>query len=270
MRRIDFIAPVDSMRGNLSGAQKLLYAKNDNPAFEAPEGRQYARNYQPRFIGAKRASDNLKYFAVKTKAATLIKSDTLLNMALIGGAGAIIGAILADKSSTAYLMVVDAWEKRTNKSVTLRKFMTDIIRQGLAAKVTDFVFLTTAGAQIANPWNTASTAALKVEISQEVLVKFWLQLGSNGTSAAPMYFTVDGQKGIAFAGITFDSNTFADVNILNLQALEVGSPVEEHRVMGIVDGEVNHYLQINGAYVDADAAVVTDGKYVTTVVAPES
>lgn len=253
MKRIEFIAPVESMRGNLSGKQELQYAENNNPAFEAPVGRQYARNYQPRFIGAKRSSDNLKYFAVKTKSATLIKSATLLNMALMGGTGAIIAAILADKSSTNYLMVVDAWERRTNKSVTLRKFMTDIIRQGLAAKAPDFVFLTTAGGQIANPWNTASTSALKVEISDEVLVKFWLQLGSNGTSAAPIYFSVDGQKGLAFTGSTFSQvcalpEHFNVLDLTDTQG-EIG-----------IDQEGN--VAYNGVAVMGSDVVVADRKYV--------
>lgn len=255
MKRIEFIAPVESMRGNLSGKQELQYAENNNPAFEAPAGRQYARNYQPRFIGAKRSSDNLKYFAVKTKSATLIKSSTLLNMALMGGAGAIIAAILADKSSTAYLLVVDAWEKRTKKSVTLRKFMTDIIRQGLAAKAPDFVFLTTAGAQIANPWNTASTAAIKVEISQEILVKFWLQLGSNGTSAAPIYFSVEGEKGIAFDTLTFaqlTSSPYESINILGLE--NQGGEI----TMRDLDGDVSY----NGTAVAQDDVIVADRKYV--------
>lgn len=215
------IAPFDTPRGNLSGTQILQYAENNNPAFQAPLGRQYARNYKTRYIGAKRSSDGLSYFMVKTKSATFIKAETLQNMALMGGAGAIIAAILADKSSTAYLMVVDAWEKRTNKSVTLRKFMTDIIRTGLASKAPDFIFLTTAGAQIANPWNTSAQAAIKVEISQEVLVKFWLQLGSNGTSAAPIYFTVAGMKGISFFGQSFsDLIAIPSINILGLVVSE--------------------------------------------------
>lgn len=257
MKLIEFIAPVESMRGNLSGKQKLLYAENNNPAFDAPAGRQYARNYQPRFIGAKRSSDNLKYFAVKTKAATLIKSDTLLNMALMGGAGAIIGAILADKSSTAYLMVVDAWEKRTNKSVTLRKFMTDIIRQGLAAKVPDFVFLTTAGAQIANPWNTTAQSTLKVEISEEILAKFWLQLGSNGTSAAPIYFTVDGQKGLAFTGLTFSQACALPEHFNVLDLVDTQGEIS-------INGEGT--IAYNGVDVMGSDVIVADRKY--TWVAP--
>lgn len=263
MKRIEFIAPVESMRGNLSGNQKLLYAENNNPAFDAPAGRQYARNYQPRFIGAKRSSDNLKYFAVKTKSATLVSAASKLNMALTGGAGAIIAAILADKSSTAYIMVVDAWEKRTNKSVTLRKFMTDIIRQGLAAKAPDFVFLTTAGAQIANPWNIASQAAIKVEISEEVLIKFWLQLASDNQGHAPIYYAVDGQKGIAFTGDTFQQVT--GESKLNVLGLEFKDEPEDMHVV-TADGA---YVTLNGVYAEESTAITVDGKYITTDVAPE-
>ena len=54
MKRIEFIAPVESMRGNLSGNQSLEYALNNNPAYDAPDGVQYARNYQPRLAPIKR------------------------------------------------------------------------------------------------------------------------------------------------------------------------------------------------------------------------
>ena len=55
MKRIEFISPVEAMRGNLSRTkQTLLYAENDNPAWDAPvDKRSYARNYQPIFVGAK-------------------------------------------------------------------------------------------------------------------------------------------------------------------------------------------------------------------------
>lgn len=269
MKRIEFIAPVESMRGNLSGKQELLYAENNNPAFDAPAGRQYAKNYQPRFIGAKRASDNLKYFAVKTKSATLISPATKKNMALTGGVGAIYAAILAAPTMRARLEY--AWKDYFHSTKTFRAFLDSYLRDMLSRKARLIQIGRDVEGDIitvGNPWNASTTASYIPEISPEVLVKFWLLLGAIDGGAAPIYFTVDGRKGIAFNGITFDSNTFAHINILNLQALEVGSPAGEHQVMGIVDGEVNHYLQINGAYVDADAAVVTDGKYVTTEVAP--
>lgn len=272
MKRIEFIAPVESMRGNLSGKQELQYADNNNPAFEAPVGRQYARNYQPRFIGAKRSSDNLKYFAVKTKAATLISPASKLNMALTGGVGAIFAAIL--KAETMRARLEYAWKNYFHSTKTFRAFMDTYLRDMLTRKAKAIQIGHDAQGDIitiGNPWNTASTATYIPDISDEVLVKFWLQLGSDGTSAAPIYFTVEGQKGIGFAGLTWESETFGKINVLNLDMIEVGSVGEERFVVGY-DSAVyggRKYLQLNAAYVESTAAIVADGKYVTTNVAPE-
>lgn len=84
MKRIEFIAPVEAIRGNMSGKQTLQYAENNNPAFDAPEGRQYARNYTPRYIGHRRAKDGLVYFSVKRKAATKIDATSKITMAALG------------------------------------------------------------------------------------------------------------------------------------------------------------------------------------------
>lgn len=84
MKRIEFIAPVEALRGNMSGAQKLVYAENDNPAFDAPVGRQYARNYKPRYIGYRRAKDGAVYFGVKRKSATKVDVASKVTMAALG------------------------------------------------------------------------------------------------------------------------------------------------------------------------------------------
>lgn len=84
MKRIEFIAPVEALRGNMSGKQTLVYAQNDNPAFDAPEGRQYARNYKPRYIGYRRAKDGRVYFGVKTKSATKVDAASKITMAALG------------------------------------------------------------------------------------------------------------------------------------------------------------------------------------------
>lgn len=84
MKRIEFIAPVEAIRGNMSGKQTLLYAENNNPAFDAPDGVQYARNYKPRYIGHRRAKDGLVYFSVKRKAATKIDATSKITMAALG------------------------------------------------------------------------------------------------------------------------------------------------------------------------------------------
>lgn len=84
MKRIEFIAPVEALRGNMSGSQKLVYALNDNPAYDAPNGRQYARNYKPRYIGFRRAKDGAVYFGVKRKSATKVDAASRLTMAAMG------------------------------------------------------------------------------------------------------------------------------------------------------------------------------------------
>lgn len=84
MKRIEFIAPVEALRGNMSGSQTLFYATNDNPAYDAPEGRQYARNYKPRYIGFRRAKDGAVYFGVKRKSATKIDKAAKITMAALG------------------------------------------------------------------------------------------------------------------------------------------------------------------------------------------
>lgn len=84
MKRIEFIAPVEALRGNMSGSQTLVYAENDNPAYDAPEGRQYARNYKPRYIGFRRAKDGAVYFGVKKKSATKIDAASRITMAAMG------------------------------------------------------------------------------------------------------------------------------------------------------------------------------------------
>lgn len=84
MKRIEFIAPVEALRGNMSGSQTLVYAENDNPAYEAPDGRQYARNYKPRYIGFRRAKDGAVYFGVKRKSATKVDAASRITMAAMG------------------------------------------------------------------------------------------------------------------------------------------------------------------------------------------
>ena len=84
MKGIEFIAPVEALRGNMSGKQTLVYAQNDNPAFDAPQGRQYARNYKPRYIGYRRAKDGKVYFGVKRRSATKVDAASKITMAALG------------------------------------------------------------------------------------------------------------------------------------------------------------------------------------------
>lgn len=85
MKRVSFIPGVDGMSGILaSRAGKLVYPSNDNKAFDAPVGRQYARNYGSRIVLAQRKRDGLAYFMCKTKSATLVDAASKIKMAALG------------------------------------------------------------------------------------------------------------------------------------------------------------------------------------------
>ena len=252
-KRIEFTPGIEAMRGSFSPRQKLLYALNDNPAFEAPVGRQYARNYQANFVGAKRSSTGLKYFYTKTKSATLVTPASKLRMALNGGVGAIYAAILDAATMRARLEY--AWKNYFHSTKTFRAFMYVYLNDMLTRKASAIQIGRDSEGTIivvGNPWNASSTASYIPAISEEVLVKFWMQLGSDSDGHSPIYFTVDGQKGIAVETMTWAqlaSNTV--INVLDI--------TNEGGDIGITDvGSISY----NGTAVDPTDAVVADRQYV--------
>lgn len=179
MKRIEFIAPVEAMRGNLSGKQDLLYAENDNKAYLGPVGSvNYARNYSPRFIGAKIAKNGKKYFTVRTKSANHLTAKSKKAMALLGGTGAIFGSIMRDKTSELYASLYAQFIELQNagSKKTFRQSVCDAIRAGLESKLGQIPYAGPRGVvYITNPWR-AQGQTPNVSISQEILIKFWSEL----------------------------------------------------------------------------------------------
>ena len=268
MKKIEFIAPVASMRGNLSGDQTLQYAENNNPAFDAPTGRQYAKNYQPRFIGAKRSSDGMTYFATKTKSATLISAESLERMALLGGAAAWYNAAI--KSMVLYPAMQLFWRsvKDSYPTYTFRKLMMQMFRQCLQAHEQNVAFTVSGSTTLAaNPWFVGATGEA-VTISQDILVKFWLQLGADTNNLTPGYFYVAGRKGIMLEGTAGETgrtlNSFEDFGenpTYNVLGLTIDN--EEQVKM---DGA---YLIYKGAGVSAVDIIVRDANYGLAAELPE-
>lgn len=219
MKRIEFIEPVSAMRGNLSGNQVLVYPDNDNKAWESPHGQvNYARNYQPRFIGAKRQRDGLNYFMVRTKSAINMSPKTIDTMSIFGAVGGVYGAI-HDAGLGLLVPITQVYfrAKGAGYEGSLRKWCYDIIDPALRAKDPTIVFA--AGGQsfaINNPWiGTGNTH--DVVVKGEVLVKFWDYL----TNQYGFKFSVDGNTGVAFSGATF-LHVCEDptINVLGLKAVE--------------------------------------------------
>ena len=212
MKRIEFIAPVESMRGNLSGGQSLEYAENNNPAYEAPNGVQYARNYQPRFIGAKRGADGLKYFTVRTKTATNLKASTRRAMAIVGVTAAIRSALMtAHAADYAKMQQAFAYLKENGKlpegQNTFKKWFDAQVKEMLVYKHATWAFnYSSISFTMHNPYDLASSDALVIKLS--IWVKFANFFAFKGTSAIKIsYVTIDGKQ-LFCAGANDDPLTF--------------------------------------------------------------
>lgn len=161
--------PIDYIRGNISGRQDLKYSGGDAYALPA-NSRVSADSYQPRMIARvmRKRAYNIKYFQVRTRTTVNMSAATRLNMALMGGTGAIVGSLMSDKTKPIYndcLALVP-------KDITLRGFLSPIIRAGLSAK--DPSIVVGSGVEIVNPW--VSSATPNVPITQTILDKFATEL----------------------------------------------------------------------------------------------
>lgn len=176
MKLIGYMMPVDYMRGNLSGRQFLEYG-DGKTAYEAIEAgsRGSAANYQPRLVARVVRLDRptmLRNFQVRTRHSVNMSATMRLNLALMGGVGAIFAAVVSDKTSAIYNDCVQACPK----GMTLRGWMSPIIRQGLAAKNSTLAIAD--GIAIQNPWISGGTGS-PVTIPQSVLDKFASELSNS-------------------------------------------------------------------------------------------
>lgn len=234
MKRIEFIAPVESMRGNLSGNQSLEYAENNNPAYDAPNGVQYARNYQPRFIGAKRGSDGLKYFTVRTKSATNLKATTRRAMGIVGVTAAIRSALMNAHAADYAKMqqafdYLKAKEQLPEGQNTFKKWFDANVKQMLVYKKATWSFTAASTSfTLKNPYDLASTDALVIK--QSVWVKFANFFAFKGTSAINVgYISIDGKSiFVAYAG----DETFTFPNVTTYS----NNPTYKANFAGVVVG----------------------------------
>ena len=268
MKRIEFIAPVEAMRGNLSGKQTLEYPTNNNSAWNAPSDgkKHYARNYQPRFIGAKVSKSGIKYFAVRTKSAVNMSDGTRLAMALMGATHAIYLRLQRDIRTLPQMQALFMEAVQSDKSLTYYKWVCSLIRPALKEKRVAIELGTYAGQKIKyqNPYITYSAGEDALEVlnfPQDILVKFWSIFANGG-----FYFTVDGNTGIAdassnyFEGVS-DLSTFGSTyhgNVLNIQIGTVKTdPLGEAIPAAVVgvQGETDNLW----AYPIMDGSSICDG-----------
>ena len=159
--------PIAGLSGNISGRQDLNY--DGVGAYETTQPTA-ASNYAPRLV-AFQPLMRRNYFCVRTKYTANITERSRLNLALLGGSGAIYSAIVRDKSSNVYAQCVAAKPRQ----LTLRAFLVPLIRAGLAGKMENIAIAD--GISIVNPW--VSSATPSVQVPQNVLDKFAPILSNN-------------------------------------------------------------------------------------------
>lgn len=235
MKRIEFIAPVAAMRGNLSGKQDIVYPTNDNRAWDAPsDKREYARNYQPRFIGAKVAKNGKTYFAVRTKTAVNMTGAVRTQQAILSVSSVIADIVRKDAALINQLQAL--FMANHPEGWSYKRWLMSNIKSGLAQKKTIVFpgFESLAAVYVKNPYINTTQPSSAVDISEyfptELLVKFWMQLANN-----PMLFVFDGiaQKGVAHEGDKFSTVIAGSYNVLGITAednyIKVGDQFVECR-----------------------------------------
>lgn len=200
-KRIIMIPPFEVLTGNLSGKQMLKYAENDNPAYEAPNGSQGARNYTARYVGTKR-SDGKTFFSVRRKNTAVLNGNTRMQMALIGSIAAIKSALKTNgtlatiKSGYEYVKAHGMIEA----SVSFNKWVDAYLRDMLRYKRVSWSFTQASiSFTVNNPYNLGSASSLSIALS--VWVKFAPVLGFDGNQPSTVVcaFFIDSKQ---FVGIT--------------------------------------------------------------------
>lgn len=171
VKRVEYIVPIDYMRGNISGCQTITY--DGGRAYETSVGdRVTADDYRPSLITMVSTNryGTKKFFQVRTKTTINMTATVKHNLAIMGGSGALFASLLSHKDADIYAQCVAA----KPKGITLRQFIVPLMRNALNEKVSRIEIAS--GVYIVNPWVSAETP--NVPISQAILDKFNSELSN--------------------------------------------------------------------------------------------
>lgn len=268
MKRIEFIAPVEAMRGNLSGAQTLVYAKKNNPAWDAPEGKSFARNYKPRFIGAKRAATGATIFATKVRSAINNSTKVKVAQAVLGSMPMLQNGVESNLSLNGNLYACYNASKQKTQGYSLRKYFIEKVQSQVSRGAATISIVersgnTTITCSFANPYiKPGISPAETIGFDTAVLDKFFDQL-SNG-----FRFKIEGVgEGLAFSGWEF--GTIKDnpqYNVLGVKDTEAAG--EQYATIGDGTLFIQYKSGENYVYVGFGDLVDVNKEYVVTNVAP--
>lgn len=288
-RRIEFLAPVEAMRGNLSGKQVLKYPTKDNSAWEAPSDKKsYATNYNTRYIGSKVSATGLKHFSVRQRSAIMNSPAQRQAQALLAASKLLTDAVLKniqwavpiarnflefwrDGNYDAMQPAFISSDRGATLSATIRRYFMRNIRELLLqpkAELLTFIPRTGSNMLLSNPWNKSTNAsAYTPNLPQDQLVKFWAQLAQFGTyfyiGNSKSYVGINRLEGagapdFSFTELIGGSETPFTPNVLSLTASSSGH---------VKFGEY-YLLNANGEHVDVDDAPADGDVFTLTTASP--
>lgn len=181
MKRIEFLAPVEAMRGNLSGDQVLGYNGGERAYDVTGSGKVAAENYDKRYIGAKRLVNGKKFFSLKTKSTTDLGADSRLAMAAFGGSCSLARATEQNLTLISQLQATFLAEResgKVSKDVSFRGWIQKKEYPMIKAKQASVTIGEGANeVTVNNPWISGGSGT-SVTIPADVLSKFQSVLGA--------------------------------------------------------------------------------------------
>lgn len=266
MKRIEFIAPVESMRGNLGSKQTLVYAPNNNRAYDSYDDQlNPALNYEPRLIGAK---SKRNYFCVKTKSSVRLTNNAKTAMSLLGALGAMYGGLVRDKMSNVYINAKGVYDDyvAAGYSGTFRKFLSGPIMDALRNKDM-LIVLDSANhhVEITNPWVAVKKTdpAWNVAVPYDIYAKFFNKLGNGGV----IYIDNDPMCFISSASAWYNYTNGASSTYYRI-IIDSGMLLSMTPQGQVKNGGRYVIDEVTGVYQNAMDTLSNGQRFITTDVAP--
>lgn len=256
-RQIRFIEPIDSISGDLGQKQKLLYAKRNNSAWDAPRNvRNSARNYKTTYVGLYRKFTGNKYFAVRKRSTFHSTPAAIKNMALMGAANAIAVIVSQDLSLLTSLQLMYAQYRAGGGGYGFRQWIVMHIQPQIYEHM-GLLTITQGSQSLDVGFNPYNGSADSIAISSRILIKF-----AEVIDSAWAAYYINDDKGV--------SRRSGSTMMTWLQL--IGNPVQNTFGLTSVSMGPKTYVRIgdlylldaNNEYVIANINIIADYHYHTT------
>lgn len=150
-KRIQYIMPVEWIRGSLSGWQAITY--DGVKAYDVSTTEKTAADYYRPTLVAKRIERNGRlYYQVRTRTSVHLTAGARMNLAVLGGAGAIFAALL-------------------NRGENVHRHLTFPVLMDMLRNKVSMAFCE--GIAVDNPWKVQNP---NVSIAPAIISKFQTEL----------------------------------------------------------------------------------------------